>query len=216
MRQVSMSIASRLRKLFRSDSRIAYDPTTASAVDELSDEVPTYISQAGMPIDIELTSSCLVLLDPLTLDALREGLASMPRSALTDPIAVREFITRSSTPLRVAVVHLPDVCPGRYTLDFAGVVPVNARESSSSAVDIDSGALVICDIRYLCALATSLSWQRYDQALQGPAADYSVFGAVVQEVGGPHFAIVFPDAGAEDGFCGDGTYALHVPALRQV
>jgi hypothetical protein len=57
--------------------------------------------------------------------------------------------------------------------------------------DTDSGSLLIVDLDYAGKLARIRTFNRYDRALQSPAGGDSAFQAVIDELGGPFFGILF-------------------------
>lgn len=73
-------------------------------------------------------------------------------------------------------------------------------------VDVDSGTIVLVDLVHLPRVASVLTWERYDLALQAPVGDISPYTQMLAEPSRPDFALLFAAEGTA--FDGDGAYLL--------
>ena len=158
------------------------------------------------PVDFNLNSRYVVLLDPLALDGLRGALSSLGANEKVHPW---ESIARMNSGfLRVGVHEVEKFKPGMYRLHFVDIIAASDSASETGACDIDSGTLIVVDYACFSTFVRSLTWERYDQALQSPVDDYSRFDSISQEIGGPYYALMSSDAERGGDFVGDGSYML--------
>lgn len=161
------------------------------------------------PARLDLTSSMIVLLDPLALDGLSAELQRVPAA----PVAQQPRLLREiQSGLRIGVHELTDFRPGTFELgvnDFE-----SASDGDASAFDVDSGTVVVIDLPYLGRVASALTWDRYDALLQSPVDDDTALNQLVEDVGGPFFALIA--ASADSSFDGDGAFRVRAGAPRPV
>ena len=101
--------------------------------------------------------------------------------------------------------------PGPYRFDPSRLTRVDSSTADESAsVAVDSGALIVADAAALPQLAAHLDWEAYDRTLQ--AGGDEVIAELIEQLGGPRFAIIHADA--DRNFAGDGTYHVHADALH--
>jgi hypothetical protein len=191
----------------------------------------TVFSFDGSPFRIRMDSPQLVCFDPLALDLLRE--LSLSGSVQDE----RELLQRANTVCpAVACFTIPHFRPGLYQLDpreirkFGGdddafdyedeeateagdVDPGSATvESAYPFVGVDSGRLIVADMKRLPEIVRQLTWEQYDLALR----DEAVFDRIAEAVGALCFAVIKGGGSAEMEFDGDGTYTIAVGSLRRV
>jgi len=79
-------------------------------------------------------------------------------------------------------------------------------------VAIDSGTLIFADVAHLPKLVALLTWEKYDRSL----GDDTILPAIVEQLGGPHFAVVVSDSRLGMKFDGDGTYTIPAGSVKLV
>jgi hypothetical protein len=167
------------------------------------------VSDGRRAIEFQMSSSLLVLIDPLVLDGLSVQLQRLLPSELA---AKPELIRTLPGPMKVGLHRVEDFVPGTYRIANNDVEVVNPDQIDERAFDIDSGTLILADLSYLSRLAQILTWEKYDGALQSPAGDDSSWLRLTEEVGGPFFGILWGDV--DTPFQGDGTYRIKSRAPR--
>ena len=160
---------------------------------------------------VALSSSSVVLIESLALDGLRQQLQSLEGRPPTEQ---RRLLTSLSKPLRIGVHELANFRPGFYSLSLDDFEPAGATDRDARIADVDSGALVVADLAHLARVASVLTWERYDKALQAPQGDYAEFQAVQRDLGRSFFAILHGSVGR--GFEGDGAYRLRAGGLTRI
>ena len=118
----------------------------------------------------------------------------------------RDSIAPYSSPLRIGVHEVDGFQPGKYRLSASDFTRADAEDDTPEVFDIDTGTVVAIDFGYLGIVAKQLTWEQYDQALQMPIGDDSVFLAITEQVGGEFYAVI--GAGSTTEFVGDGSYKL--------
>jgi hypothetical protein len=183
------------------------------------------VSFDGSPVQFRMDSPLLACFDPLALDLLGELL---PPGIPFDVLGLLERANSHQPTL--ACFTIPDFQPGVYTLDPRDIrkfgdedeeFDYDAEEMEPELTGtapsypfaaVDSGALIIADVRHLPTLVGLLTWEQYDRCLQ----DGALFGTIVEELDGPYFAIVHGGCMPGMEFDGDGTYTIPVRRLSRV
>lgn len=181
----------------------AADAVRARSADLQRQESPV---SAGEPLVLLLQSRFVVLVDPLTLDLLRDPLQALSSLCETHQIERLEQLT---TTLRIGVREIEGFAPGLYRVGPGDIEP--ARHKGRDIVDVDSGAIVVTGLDSLPAVAKDLTWERYNALLGVEAARTARWFAKVL---GSRFAILQADA--DRPFSGDGAYRLARRALTRV
>ena len=166
----------------------------------------------GRPVYVDVTSNHLVLIDPLALDGLSDQLVAIADADLaTQSVQLRAL---GEYGLRIGLRRVPGLTPGTYEIDPDSFEPVDPESSGDGVFDIDSGTVIAIDLNALAAVAKSLTYDRYDSFLRTPLWGYTSPDDLVQELGGPFFAIVF--ANADRPFAGDGSYQFRPGTPKRV
>ena len=168
------------------------------------------VSFNGDPVDVELTSPYVVLIDPLALDGLRDRLQ---RVSQLPPVEQRRLLQELSQPLRIGLHEVKDFRPGVYRVDLGHFERADDSPDPRT-VDIDSGTMVLADLVHLARVARVLTWERYDNALQAPPGDDTAFAEMRTDVGGSYFALI--SASADGPFDGDGAFRFRDGAPTRV
>ena len=78
---------------------------------------------------------------------------------------------------------------------------------------VDSGTLVFADVAHLAKLVTLLTWEQYHRSL----GDDTILPAIVEALGGPHFAVVVSDPRLEMQFGPDqALYTIPAGSMKLV
>ena len=170
----------------------------------MSGRAITNASHDGRPARLELQSPKLVLIDPIALDGLRDELGAVSGAAAPEQPAMLQALAVQG--LRIGFEELAAFRPGVYELDIDSFEPVDARSPDPGVFQIDTGTVVVIDLSALFSVASTLTWDRYDEFLQSPIGDDSRLMAINDDVGGPRFAIISADASRP--FSGDGAFRL--------
>ena len=165
-------------------------------------ERPRNFSFQGEPIEFTLSSSRVILIDPLALDGLATELQSISSSP---PSEILSRIRSLPGFLRVGIHQVSNFRPGTYSLGNDDLEKAN-DEDDASVFDIDSGTLCVLDLNHLGSTAKALTWDRYDNFLRSPAGDNSIWAEITEEIGGPFFGMLSGDVSTP--FGGDGRYRL--------
>jgi hypothetical protein len=169
------------------------------------------VSDGRGPIEIQMASSLVVLIDPLVLDGISAELQELsPSEVEANPALIRAL----PGPMKVGLHRVEDFLPGIYRIANEDVEGVDNNEEDVSVFDIDTGTIILADLGYLARLARILTWERYDGALRSPAGDDSPWLRFAEELGGPFFGILWGDINTP--FQGDGTYKIRSGAPRLV
>jgi hypothetical protein len=170
-----------------------------------------------------MDSPLLACFDPLALDMLGDMLRS------GTPFDFAELLEgANANHPAVACFTIPDFRPGLYTLDPRDIKKFGdeddaldysegEQEAGNKApsylwVAVDSGTLIFAAVAHLAKLVTLLTWEQYDRSL----GDDSILPAIVDQLGGPYFAVVVSDSGCGMQFDGDGTFTIAAHSVRQV
>ena len=167
------------------------------------------ISFDGAPVELELTSPCIVLIDPLALDGLRTQLQKVGQVPLVEQ---RRLLREQSQPLRIGLHDVTNFRPGVFRVSVADFERADDSPDPGT-VDIDSGTMVLADLAHLARVAQVLTWKRYDLALRAPSGDDTAFMAMRSELGGPFCAVL--SASGDTAFDGDGAFRLRDNAPTQ-
>jgi hypothetical protein len=184
---------------------------------------PTNVSHDGSPVQFRMDSALLACFDPLALDMLGDVLRP------GTPFNIGELLERmNANHSSMACFTIPDFRPGLSTLDPRDIKKfgdedddIGYNEGDQKAGDetpdylwasVDSGTLMFADVAHLPKLATLLTWEQYDRSL----GDDSILPAIVERLGGPHFAVVVSDSRLGMQFDGDGTYTIPANSLKLV
>ena len=166
-------------------------------------------------------------MDPLGLDMVRELMASLPIRGRQDlPILLQR--ANANFPA-LSCYQVGDFQPGMYSLDPRDIRKFGDEdddfdyeggtdEETESAdlaesfpfVSVDSGSLIFADFDHLGRLVDLLTWEKYDQALQGK----EVFEEIVNSLGGPYFTLIRGGCLPGMEFDGDGSYTIKAGAVR--
>jgi len=184
----------------------------------------TNVSLDGSPVQFRMDSPLLACFDPLALDMLRDLL---PEDATFDVAGLLERANANHPAM--ACYTIPEFRPGLFTLDPHDIKKFGDEEEdfdysegdqaggeaawkapSFPFAGVDSGALIVADVGRLPRLVKLLSWEQYDLGLQ----DDAVFGKIVEELGGPYFAVIRGGCMPGMEFRGDGTYTIPVGRVR--
>jgi hypothetical protein len=171
----------------------------------------TNVSDGRRSIELQMSSSLLVSIDPLVLDGLTAELQKLSPSEVA---AHPELIRALPGPMKVGLHRVEDFVPGTYRVANDDVEAVNNNRTDLDVFDIDTGTLILADLGYLPRLAQILTWERYDLALQSPVDDDSSWLRFAQELGGPFFGILWGDI--DTPFKGDGSYRIKSGSPRLV
>jgi hypothetical protein len=183
----------------------------------------TNVSYDGSPVQIQMDSPLLACFDPLALDLLGDMLQP------GIPFDIAKMLERANANHpAVACFTIPDFRPGLYQFDPCDIKKfgdeddgVDYSEGEQEAADkppdylwvgVDSGTLIFCDVAHVAELVKLLRWEQYDRSL----GDDSVLPAIVEQLGGPRFAVVVSDSSLGMDFDGDGTYSVSPGRLRRV
>jgi hypothetical protein len=166
----------------------------------------------GRPVRIVLESRHIVMIDPLALDGLSEQLAEI--GELPEAKQLLSLQALGEHGLRIGVQGVGSAGPGTYQIGLDSFVAADAAGTDPGVFDIETGTVVVIDLRALSAVARAFTWDRYDALLQAPVGDDSMLADMNQEVGGPRFAILSADA--ESPFTGDGAFRLSANGLAPV
>jgi hypothetical protein len=158
----------------------------------------------GRPVQLELESHKLVLIDPLALDGLAEQLAAV--GGLAEPEQIRQLSELGRYGLRIGLHPVPNPAPGMYEIGLDAFEAVASDSPEPGVFDIDTGTVVVIDLSALTAVARIFTWDRYDALMQAAPGDETVLEMINAEVGGPRFAIIAADAATP--FSGDGAFRL--------
>lgn len=163
------------------------------------------------PAELQLNSSCVVLIDPLALDGLRDELMQIGEAPVEQQ---RGLLQKLWSALRIGLHDVADFRPGLYRVARSDFEKTEDKDKPG-VVEIDSGTVILADLSCLARLAQVLTWERYDEALQAPIGDNSRLEAIRAEVGGPFFVWISGDASTP--FSGDGAFRLlpHAPQRRE-
>jgi hypothetical protein len=168
------------------------------------------VSDTIRPIEFQMSSSLLVLIDPLVLDGLSMELQRLvPSEVAANPGLIRAL----PGPMKVGLHRVADFAAGTYRISNDDLEGIGNDEADERVCDIDTGTLILADLSYLPALAGILTWERYDGALRSPADD-DCWSRFTEELGGPFFGILWGDI--DTPFQGDGTYRIKSEAPRLV
>ena len=158
---------------------------------------------------IDMSSSILVLIDPLVLDGLSAELQRLEPSEVADnPGLIRTL----PGPMRVGLHQIEDFAPGAYYISNYDLESVGTDQANESVFDIDTGTLVLADLSHLPRLAQILTWERYDAALTRPPDDETCWLEFTKELGGTFWGILWGDI--DTPFKGDGSYRIKAGAPR--
>ena len=161
------------------------------------------VSGSREPIQLQMSSPLLALIDPLVLDGISPELQKLsPSEVAANPELVRAL----QGPMKVGLHRIEDFVSGAYRIANDDIEAVVSDQGDVGAFDIDSGTLILVDLSYLARLAQILTWEKYDLALQSPADDDSCWLRFIDELGGPFFGILWGDI--DTPFRGDGTYRI--------
>jgi hypothetical protein len=161
------------------------------------------ISESKRPIEFQMSSSFLVLIDPLVLD----GISSELQKLLLPQVAANPQLIRALPgPMKVGLHCVDDFFPGTYCISNDDLENADSNHEDVGVFEIDTGTLILADLGYLPRLAQILTWERYDRALQSPAGDDSSRLRFAEELGGPFFGILWGDINTP--FQGDGAYKI--------
>jgi len=173
---------------------------------------PRNISFDGRPVERQLVSAEIVLIDPLALDGLSTELQHVAAVPATERF---QLLRKLPTALRIGAHLVPEFRPGAYAIGLDDFEPTGAGSADDAGVvDVDTGTLVVIDLAYLRRVARALSWDRYDALLQSPINDDSALRELISDVGGPFFALI--GASATAAFDGDGEFRFRSGAPRPV
>lgn len=161
------------------------------------------ISASNQPIEIQLDSKYLVLIDMIVLDGLAGDFSASPDPISADPV---EYLTPFSSPLRIGIYEIPEFTPGIYSFSVKDIIKADPDEPGSHVVYIDTGELVLVDFSHLSAVAKHLTWEQYDLYLQAQDDDDSIIKSINKKVGGAYFGILGADPDTE--FDGDGCFKM--------
>jgi hypothetical protein len=167
------------------------------------------VAGGDKPTVFRLSSPDLVALDPLVLDALSDELRRIGDSPAEER---RERLAGVVGPLKIGLLRVAAFAPGVYQIACDDLQRLPDAGSEADTFEVDTGAVVFIDLAYLAPLAAALTWDRYDQALQGPVGDDGAWLALCDEIGGPYFGVLFADA--DRAFSGDGAYRLRPGAPK--
>src|SRR2546430_17721997 len=103
------------------------------------------VSFNGDPVDVELTSPYVVLIDPLALDGLRDRLQ---RASQLPPVEQRRLLQELSQPLRIGLHDVKDFRTGVYRVDLGGIERPD-DPPDPWIVDIDTGTTVLAALVHL-------------------------------------------------------------------
>jgi hypothetical protein len=159
-------------------------------------------SFSGEPIEFELSSPYILLIDPLALDGLSpelQTISEIPRSEI--PERIRDL----SGGLRIGLIQMSHFRAGRYQLGNEDFEETD-EAADPSIFDIDSGTVCVVDLNHLGATAKTLTWDRYDAFLRSQLGDNSIWIDIIEKVGGPFFGMLNGDVSTP--FRGDGSYRL--------
>ena len=169
------------------------------------------VSDGRRPIEFQMSSSLLVLIDPLVLNGLSVELQKLsPSEVAENP----ELIRALPGPMKVGLHRVEGLVPGTYRIANADLESADSNDADVGVFEIDTGTLILADLGYLPRHAQILTWERYDHALRSPAGDDSIWLRFVEELGGPFFGLLWGDI--ETPFQGDGTYRIKIGAPRLV
>jgi len=167
------------------------------------------VSDGRGPIEFQMSSSLLVLIDPLVLDGLSAELQKLsPSEVAANP----ELIRALQGPMKVGLHCVEGFVPGAYRMANDDLESADGSQADVGVFEIDTGTLILVDLGYLSRLAQILTWERYDRALRG--CEDSTWLRFVEELGGPFFGILWGDI--DTPFRGDGTYRVKSGAPRLV
>lgn len=183
-------------------------------------------SDDGSPVRFRMDSPWLACFVPVALGMLRD---IMSNAGQLDLAGLLEWANDSYP--AVACYPLPDFTPGLYTLDPGDITRFgdeeddlnfsegeeNEFEDDDAAptypfVAVDSGILIFADAAHPTRLVTLLTWDEYNRSLK----DDSVIPRIVEELGGPFFALIVAGGGLEMAFDGDGIYTIAVERLLRI
>lgn len=181
----------------------------------------TNVSFDGSPVQFRMDSPLLACFDPLALDMLGDILRAIT------PFDLAELLERANANhTTLACFTIPDFRPGLYTLDARDIKEFGdedddfdysegEHEAGDQApdylwVDVDSGTLIFADVGHLPKLVTLLTWEQFDRSL----GDDTILPAIVEQLGGPHFAVIRSNSGLGMQFDGDGTYTIPAGCVR--
>lgn len=156
----------------------------------------------GEPIEFELYSPYILLIDPLALDGMSAELKTMsnvPRSEM------QERIRDLAGGLRIGLAQVSDFRRGRYQLGNEDFEEAH-EDDDPSIFDIDSGTVCVVDVDHMGRTAKAFSWDRYDSFLRSQVGDDSIWIQMMEEIGGPFFGMLNGDVSTP--FRGDGSYRL--------
>jgi len=165
-------------------------------------ELVRNFSFRGEPIEFELSSPHILLIDPLALDGLRldlKAISEVSRSEITE--SIRDL----PGGLRIGHTQMSHFRPGRYRLGNEDLQETD-REDDPSIFDIDSGTVCVVDLDHLGSTAKAFTWGRYDAFLRSQVGDHSIWIEMMREIGGPFFGMLNGDVSTP--FRGDGSYRL--------
>jgi len=184
---------------------------------------PTNVSYDGSPVQLQMDSPVLACFDPLALDMLGDILQP------GIPFDIAKLLERANANHpAVACFTIPDFRPGLYKLDPRDIKKFGDEDDGFDYseceqeagdgppdylwVGVDSGTLIFADVVHLAGLVKLLTWEQYDRSL----GNDSILPAVVEQLGGPHFAVVMSDSRSGMEFDGDGTYSVPPDRLRRI
>jgi hypothetical protein len=183
----------------------------------------TNVSYDGSPVQLQMDSPLLACFDPPALDLLGD----MLRPGAPFDIAALLERANANHPA-VACFTIADFRPGLYTFDPRDIKKFGDEDDDFSYgegeqgagdqapdylwVAVDSGTLIFADFGRLPKLVTLLTWEQYDRSL----GDGTILPAIVEELGGPHFAVVVSDSRLGIQFDGDGTYTVPAGFVKLV
>lgn len=169
------------------------------------------VSDSGGPVEFQMSSSLLVLIDPLVLDGLSPKLQKL---SLSEVGSNPELIRALPGPMKVGLHRVEAFVPGTYRIANEDLESADSNQADVGVFEIDTGTLILVDLGCLPRLAQILTWERYDRALQSPVGDDSSWLRFTEELGGPFFGILRSDINTP--FRGDGAYRIKSGAPRLV
>lgn len=123
------------------------------------------VSDIKKPIEFQMSSSLLVLIDPLVLNGLGIELQKLvPSEVAKNPRMIRAL----PGPMKVGLHRVESFVPGIHSIENDDIEGVGDDQTDEGVFDIDTGTLIVADLDYLPRLARILTWETYDGALRSP------------------------------------------------